>query len=102
MSVSPLIDVERIDTKESIKAEESPIIPSEVNSTLDDILETLWESNQTLVYTLKITAISEEVAKMRAKGFVRVKNPFEPSRVKITSSSKIGKRYYLIGAGVSK
>lgn len=83
MAVSPAIDILQVDTKGSIVSEGDSLDADEAT---EEALEELAKGEKALVYTLLITGVSETAARVRGRAFVRLKNPFTPSRIEVTDS----------------
>ena len=71
-----------------------------------DLIEKLFGDRDILIYDLKVKSAMQEVAEMKGKGYVRGKNPFEPSILRAIESykEKDGTPFntYIVTVGVSK
>lgn len=113
----PFVQLElvRIDTKESMLSDETGVVGKD--SAMENLMGLTEEvtpgmirerlgDRQHLFYTMNIKAPSKKIAEMKAKAFVRSRNPFEPSRVGVTNSEKIEdgtlRNTYNVAVGISK
>lgn len=80
------------------------------NNVITKTVRKLYKENlgerDALTYTLRVKATNEASAKTKARAYVRLKNPFEPSALAIASSEKIRNnnlvKTYLIAVPVMK
>jgi len=63
-------------------------LTKEISKITPEYIKDKLGGSETLTYELKIKAISKTSAKAKARAFVRLKNPFEPSEVVISKSKK--------------
>lgn len=92
MTVFPGVKVRSIDTAESVTGRDPGLAlePSEELAAAGDIIpeeiQSLFVKSDMdkLLYDLRIESVSKRAAVAKGKAFVRFKNPFEPTNIRVT------------------
>lgn len=105
-TVFPSVTVLQLNTKASIVGAEESIQILGGDMELGEALRDRLSGEGAIIYALEVDATTERAAMVKARGFVRAKNLFEPHRVTVTSVRKRGDdgvlNTYHVGVGVAK